>query len=108
MSKLGLLHLRKVGYIVMVDWSTGRRTELVRIEGAKVAGVYHSLINGRLMKTMHRNDRKVDAWTVDDIDSMKRMMYEQVDAIVTSNPSLLQQLMQEMRTKCMEDGSAFA
>jgi hypothetical protein len=38
----------------MVDWSTGRRTELVRIEGAKVAGVYHPLINGKLMKTMHR------------------------------------------------------
>ncbi|KAK1646419.1 hypothetical protein QYE76_064224 [Lolium multiflorum] len=97
-----------VGYIVMVDWSTGRRTELVRIEGAKVAGVYHTLINGKLMKTMHRNDRKVYAWTVDDSDSMKRMLYEQVDAIVTSNPSLLQQLMQEMRTECMEDGIAFA
>ncbi|XP_047087956.1 glycerophosphodiester phosphodiesterase GDPD4-like [Lolium rigidum] len=97
-----------VGYIVMVDWSTGRRTELVRIEGAKVAGVYHPLINGKLMKTMHRNDRKVYAWTVDDSDSMKRMLYEQVDAIVTSNPSLLQQLMQEMRTECMEDGIAFA
>jgi hypothetical protein len=28
------------------------------------------------------------------------MLYEQVDAVVTSNPSLLQQLMQEMRTEC--------
>uniref|UniRef100_A0ACD5WBR5 Uncharacterized protein n=1 Tax=Avena sativa TaxID=4498 RepID=A0ACD5WBR5_AVESA len=96
-----------VGYIVMVDWSTGRRTELVRIEGAKVAGVYHPLIHGKLMKTMHRNDRKVYEWTVDDSDSMKRMLYEQVDAIVTSNPSFLQQLMQELRTECMEDGIAF-
>lgn len=95
-----------VGYIVMVDWSTGKRMELVRIEGAKVAGVYHPLINEKLMKVMHRNDRKVYAWTVDDSDSMKRMLYEQVDAIVTSNPSLLQQLMQETRTECMEDGFA--
>jgi hypothetical protein len=38
---------------------------------------------------------------------MKRMLYEQVDAVVTSNPSLLQQLIQEMRTECMEDGFAF-
>jgi hypothetical protein len=38
---------------------------------------------------------------------MKRMLYEQVDAVVTSNPSLLQQLMQEMITECMEDGFAF-
>ncbi|KAF7052822.1 hypothetical protein CFC21_060859 [Triticum aestivum] len=95
-----------VGYIVMMDWSTGRRMELVRIEGAKVAGVYYPLIHEKLMKVMHRNDRKVYAWTVDDSDSMKRMLYEQVDAIVTSNPSLLQQLMQEIRTECMEDGFA--
>lgn len=96
-----------VGYIVMVDWSTGRRMELVRIEGAKVAGVYHPLVHEKLMKVMHRNDRKVYAWTVDDSDSMKRMLYEKVDAIVTSNPSFLQQLMQEMRTECMEDGLTF-
>ncbi|KAM3293814.1 hypothetical protein ACQJBY_037005 [Aegilops geniculata] len=95
-----------VGYIVMMDWSTGRRMELVRIEGAKVAGVYHPLIHEKLMKVMHRNDRKVYAWTVDDSVSMKRMLYEQVDAIVTSNPSLLQQLMQEIRIECMEDGFA--
>lgn len=96
-----------VGYIVMVDWSTGIRTELLRrIEGAKVAGVYHSLIHEKLMKVMHKHGRKVYAWTVDDGDSMKRMMHEQVDAIVTGNPSLLQQLMQETRTECTEDGFA--
>jgi hypothetical protein len=37
----------------MVDCSTGRITELVRIEGAKVAGVYHPLILEKLMKVMH-------------------------------------------------------
>lgn len=95
-----------VGYIVMVDQSTGKRTELVRMKGAKVAGVYHPLIHEKLMKIMHRNDRKVFAWTVDDSDSMKRILYEQVDAIVTSNPSLLQQLMQETRTECMDYGFA--
>ncbi|XP_062198173.1 glycerophosphodiester phosphodiesterase GDPD4-like isoform X2 [Phragmites australis] len=42
-----------VGYIVMVDKSTGRRTELVRIEGAKVAGVYHPLIDEKVMKDIH-------------------------------------------------------
>uniref|UniRef100_A0A0E0ME46 glycerophosphodiester phosphodiesterase n=1 Tax=Oryza punctata TaxID=4537 RepID=A0A0E0ME46_ORYPU len=95
-----------VGYIVMVDKSTGRTTELVRIAGSKVAGVYHRLIHEKLMKVMHRNDKKVYAWTVDDAESMKRMLYEHVGAIVTSNPSLLQQLMQETRTECMEDGFA--
>jgi len=95
-----------VGYIVMVDKSTNRRTELVRIEGAKVAGVYHPLIHEKVMKVMRRHDRRVFAWTVDDSSSMKKMLFEHVDAIVTSNPSLLQQLMHETRTECMEDGFA--
>ncbi|KAL6660768.1 hypothetical protein ACP70R_001803 [Stipagrostis hirtigluma subsp. patula] len=95
-----------VGYIVMVDKSTGRRTELVRIEGSKVAGVYHPLIHEKVMQVMHRHDRKVFAWTVDDGNSMKKMLYEHVDAIVTSNPSLLLQLMQETKDECMEDGFA--
>jgi hypothetical protein len=123
----------------MVDKSTNRRTELVRIEGAKVAGVYHPLIHEKVMKVMrrymhvitymssfcyvlfaicttscelkiaefgNRHDRRVFAWTVDDSSSMKKMLFEHVDAIVTSNPSLLQQLMHETRTECMEDGFA--
>nr|CAB3489589.1 unnamed protein product [Digitaria exilis] len=95
-----------VGYIVMVDKSTGRRTQLVRLEGAKVAGVYHPLIHEKVMKVMHRHDKKVFAWTVDDTNSMEKVLYDHVDAIVTSNPSLLQQLMHETRTECMEDGFA--
>ncbi|AQK49265.1 Glycerophosphodiester phosphodiesterase GDPD4 [Zea mays] len=97
---------QKVGYVVMVDKFTNRRTELVRIEGAKVAGIYHPLIHEKVMKVMRRHDRRVFAWTVDDSSSMKKMLYEHVDAIVTSNPSLLQQLMQETRAECMEDGFA--
>jgi len=123
----------------MVDKFTGRRTELVRLEGAKVAGVYHHLIHEKVMKVMrrqvhriphvrslcfppvcnllvqtelkllgfeNRHDKKVFAWTVDDTNSMEKMLSEHVDAIVTSNPSLLQQLMHETRTECMEDGFA--
>uniref|UniRef100_A0A0D9XQL8 glycerophosphodiester phosphodiesterase n=1 Tax=Leersia perrieri TaxID=77586 RepID=A0A0D9XQL8_9ORYZ len=77
-----------------------------KTQWSKVAGVYHRLIHKKLMKVMHSNGKKVYAWTVDDADSMKRMLYEHVDAIVTSNPALLQQLMQEIRTECMEDGFA--
>ncbi|CAL4988811.1 unnamed protein product [Urochloa decumbens] len=87
--------------------STGRRTELVRLKGAKVAGVYHPLIQEKVVKVMRRHDKKVFAWTVDDSNSMEKMLYEHVDAIVTSNPSLLQQLMHETRTECMEDGISF-
>ncbi|KAK7859055.1 glycerophosphodiester phosphodiesterase gdpd4 [Quercus suber] len=93
-----------VGYIVMKDPSTGLRTNLMRMKGAGVVGVYHPLIDEMLMKTLHGRNKKVYAWTVDDVDSMQKMLFERVDAVVTSNPTLLQSLMQDVRTQCLEDG----
>ncbi|KAE8707903.1 Glycerophosphodiester phosphodiesterase GDPD4 [Hibiscus syriacus] len=93
-----------VGYIIMVDPHTGARCSLFRMKGAKVTGVYHQLIDERLVKTLHGREKKVYAWTVDDADSMTRMLHAHTDAIVTSNPSLLQRTMQDKRTQCLEEG----
>lgn len=40
----------------MKDPSTGERTNLLRMKGAKVVGVYHQLIDGDLMRILHRYD----------------------------------------------------
>ncbi|KAL3324501.1 hypothetical protein AABB24_038573 [Solanum stoloniferum] len=93
-----------VGYIVMIDPSTGTRMKLLRMRGAAVVGVYHPLIDKNLMKILQGRNKKVYAWTVDDEDSMKKMLFERVDAIVTSSPSLLQRLMQDVRTQCLAEG----
>ncbi|CAB4269930.1 unnamed protein product [Prunus armeniaca] len=67
----------QVGYIVMIDPSTRARTNLLRMKGAVVVGVYHPSIDER--------KKKVYAWTVDDdMDFMQEMLSEHVDAIVTS------------------------
>ncbi|GMH21537.1 hypothetical protein Nepgr_023379 [Nepenthes gracilis] len=93
-----------VGYIVMNDSSAGNRSTLLRMKKAVVVGVYHVLIDEKIVKTLHGRNKRVYAWTVDDEVSMKRMLYERVDGIVTSNPTLLQQVMLEMRTRCLEEG----
>ncbi|KAE9598375.1 putative glycerophosphodiester phosphodiesterase [Lupinus albus] len=93
-----------VGYIVMREPKTGARTNLLRMKGAEVVGVYHPLIDEKLMKILHRRNKKVYAWTVDDEESMQKMLFEHVDAIVTGNPTLLQLLMQDTRTQCLEEG----
>ncbi|PPR97813.1 hypothetical protein GOBAR_AA22855 [Gossypium barbadense] len=105
-----------VGYVVMVDPHTGARTNLLRMKGPKVAGVYHQLIDERMVKILHfhfsqgynvgvvEREKKVYAWTVDDVDSMMRMLHMRADAIVTSNPTLLQRTMQDKRTQCLEEG----
>ncbi|KAG5520313.1 hypothetical protein RHGRI_033024 [Rhododendron griersonianum] len=93
-----------VGYIVMKDPSTSARNNLLRMRGAGVVGVYHPLIDEKLMTILHGRNKKVYAWTVDEAVSMKKMLYEHVDAVVTSNPTLLQQIMQDMETQCFEEG----
>ncbi|ERM99731.1 hypothetical protein AMTRI_Chr11g101930 [Amborella trichopoda] len=93
-----------VGYIVMNDLSTGARTSLLRMRGAKIVGVYHPLINERLVTILHSAGKKVYAWTVDDEDSMRRMLFERVDNIITGHPSLLQQVMSNVKTQCQREG----
>ncbi|CAN6475432.1 unnamed protein product [Victoria cruziana] len=93
-----------VGYIIMRDPSTGLRTNLLRIKGAQVVGVYHPLIDEELVRTLHRVNRKVYAWTVDDADSMKRMLFEHVDCIITGHPSRLLRVMNELENQCLENG----
>lgn len=93
-----------VGYIVMKDPSTGARTNLLRMKAAGIVGIYHPLIDEKLVRILHGRNKKVYAWTVDDEASMQRMLVERVDAMVTGNPTLLQRLMQDIRTQCLEEG----
>lgn len=97
-----------VGYIVMNDPTTGLRTNLLRMKGAAVVGVYHPLIDEKLVRTLHGRSKKVYAWTVDDVNSMQKMLSERVDAVVTSHPTHLQRLMQDIRTQCLEEGFSFS
>ncbi|KAL1212493.1 Glycerophosphodiester phosphodiesterase GDPD4 [Cardamine amara subsp. amara] len=93
-----------VGYIVMVDPSTGMRNNLLRMRGARVVGVYHPLIDEKLIRVVRGRNKGVYAWTVDDADPMKRMLHLGVDAVVTSNPAMFQGFMEDLRTKCLEEG----
>ncbi|CAK7344525.1 unnamed protein product [Dovyalis caffra] len=92
----------------MVDPDTGIKTNLLRMKSAGVVGVYHPLIDEKLVTILHRRNKKAYAWTVDDVDSMQKMLFEHVDAVVTNNPNLLQQLMQDIRTECREEAAQYA
>lgn len=93
-----------IGYIVMKDPETGVTSKLLRREKAGVVGVYHHLIDEGLVQILHVSGKKVYAWTVDDTESMRKMLFERVDAIVTGHPSLLKKVMQTLETECLEKG----
>ncbi|KAH9331433.1 hypothetical protein KI387_003541, partial [Taxus chinensis] len=86
-----LSHDVMVGYIVMKDPITGIQSNLLRMESAEVIGVYHVLVNDKLVAKAHRAGKKVYAWTVDNFYSMQKMLFAGVDSIITSRPQLLQQ-----------------
>lgn len=54
LSELWYVLVLQVGYIVMMDPSTGTRTNLLRMRGAGVVGVYHPLVDEKLVKILHR------------------------------------------------------
>lgn len=56
-----LVILLQVGYIVMMDPSTGARSNLLRMTGAGVVGVYHPLIDEKLVRILHGYDFNLDA-----------------------------------------------
>ncbi|KAI3758758.1 hypothetical protein L6452_06330 [Arctium lappa] len=93
-----------VGYIVMMNFSTGTRTNLLRMRGAEVVGIHHGLVDETVVKILHRRKKKVYAWTVDDEETMHKILSENVDAIITSDPTLLQSSMRDIRKKCLVDG----
>ncbi|KAL0456271.1 UNVERIFIED_CONTAM: Glycerophosphodiester phosphodiesterase GDPD4 [Sesamum latifolium] len=82
-----------------LNWKQDKFTEDA---GVLVWCVYHPLIDEELRK------KKVYAWTVDEEEWMKKMLLEGVDGVVTSNPALLQRVMQDVRTQCFEEGFSLA
>eukprot|EP00249_Psilotum_nudum_P014665 c24946_g1_i3 orf=676-1197(-) len=93
-----------MGYIVMKDPITGKTNDLFRMEGVAVVGVYYGLIDNKLVSDIHSVGKKVHAWTVNDRETMKRMLHERVDCIVTSYPTELQKVMIESMKQCEEEG----
>ncbi|XP_024535025.1 glycerophosphodiester phosphodiesterase GDPD4-like isoform X2 [Selaginella moellendorffii] len=85
------------GYIVM---DTQKMRKPLRISSATVVGVFHGLIDKRMVSTIHKADKVVYAWTVNEEADMLKMLHHAVDCIITSQPRLLQQVMERERSSC--------
>lgn len=66
----------------------------------QVPVVWHGLpvIDRRLVATVHRCGLQVHAWTIDDEDTMRRLLDLGVDGLMTDRPSLLKRVLQERGT----------
>lgn len=66
----------------------------------KVDGLhpYHSMIDDRFVDRAHQVDRWVYAWTVDDPATMRKLIRIGVDGIVTNDPGLLKEVLEDKET----------
>ena len=52
-----------------------------------------TIVNEKLIKFIHDQDKKIHVWTVDDQDEMQRLIDLGVDGIMTDRPSLLKEIL---------------
>ena len=70
------------------------RSHVMMLNGTPVTSLHvrHRILSRRYVRHIHRKNRDVYAWTVDDINRMLDMVRKGVDAIITNKPELFFQL----------------
>lgn len=66
----------------------------------QVAAVYHGMLDEQLMQLLHRDQKTVVAWTVDEEDEMVRLLGLGVDGILTNAPARLKAVIQTAMSMC--------
>jgi glycerophosphoryl diester phosphodiesterase len=62
------------------------------IRGLEAHHPHHSLIDARLIRYMRKRNLRVNTWTVNEADEMRRLIDLGVDAIMTDRPDVMRRL----------------
>ncbi len=62
---------------------------LIKKSDSEAIMLYYKLITKELVDFLHSKDYKIHAWTVDDIDVVRKLVLWGVDSITTNNPGFL-------------------
>jgi glycerophosphoryl diester phosphodiesterase len=57
--------------------------------GVKIISPEYILVNKEIVNTIHKQNFEVLPWTVNDIDTFKKMIEYKVDGIITDYPVML-------------------
>jgi glycerophosphoryl diester phosphodiesterase len=57
---------------------------------------YHTMVNQKFVASAHSKGRRVNAWTVNEPDEMRRLIGLGVDGIITDRPDVLHGILNEM------------
>ena len=73
-----------------------RRAWLDPFEPHEARNPHYSMLTGPIVRWYHARGLRVNTWTVNEPDEMRRLIQTGVDAIITNKPDVLKDVMREM------------
>ncbi|MEA2595583.1 MAG: glycerophosphoryl diester phosphodiesterase [Thermomicrobiales bacterium] len=70
----------------------------MRVFGASETMIQHRVCTDRLVRAVHDSGRRVNVWTVDRPEQMRRFIAMGVDGIISNRPDLVREAREESRT----------
>lgn len=68
---------------------------LGRVSSPKYIHPYYADVTGRFVESEHQRGRKINTWTVNDPAEMKRLFNLKIDGIITDDPRLAREVLEE-------------
>jgi glycerophosphoryl diester phosphodiesterase len=74
------------------------RSSMMILNGHPVKSLHarHSILNSRYLQNLSHRSQQVYAWTVDEVESMEKLINMKIDGIITNRPELLIELENKM------------
>lgn len=74
------------------------RSNMMLLNGHPVKSLHvrHSILNNRYLQNLLHRSQQVFAWTVDDVESMMKLINMKIDGIITNRPELLLELQNKL------------
>ncbi len=76
-------------YLCLIYSKPGRYMFEARDLGCIAVAPHYRLLSGRMVETAHNLKLKVNAWTIDDIETANRIVKMGIDAITTNKPDII-------------------
>lgn len=77
----------RTGYITLLD-----KGEKLNLTYADYYSIYYPKVTKEIVEELHKNNKKVHVWTVDNVADYKRLIQMGVDDIITNSPSVFKSI----------------
>ncbi|MBQ9608559.1 MAG: glycerophosphoryl diester phosphodiesterase membrane domain-containing protein [Lachnospiraceae bacterium] len=77
--------------------------EIGDMENVDAFSIQHSFVSARLVRDIHKNGKKIYAWTVDKESKIKDLLFLDVDVIITNDPYTTKEIVYNANDSLLSD-----